>query len=287
MQPPDHFEPATKYRAPGNPTWSARRGQRFVNPNHPAWEMKVSRALATPRPCEVEGCGTTREDVGRYCTHHRNRLKFHGHPTAGHLPRKYLGTWIVLAERYLAQLDALEDGHPARQQLVLARHWWSVQVASSDGYAAVNWRQHQSHETRWRRYVSAISRHGFTVDRVLALVAAFYVAREVLSAMLQSDQHERFQLARLVLQSVNIPMPAWHTRPGDAEIPGLRFMLWAGEKLQKALGLFAGSCAMAIMGNAFGGFPSPEDTRPVSKTAATRAAARPRFKPLTETEDGE
>jgi hypothetical protein len=114
----------------------------------------------------------------------------------------------------------------------------------------------------------------------------FYVAREIMPNVAAADDaHERHQLARLILISVNHPIPAWHTRPGSVEIPGWRFMQWAGERLQKGIGLFCGYCAMALMGDPQAGFPAPANQKPVSRSAAQKAAVRPRYRPLDELDE--
>jgi hypothetical protein len=274
--PIDPYKP--RRANPGALAWAARKGTRTINPRHPSFEVKVTAAQARGLTCDVEGCYRFREDFGHLCTSHRTWQRHHGDPTAGHLPRKRLGNWIVLGSRLIRQIDDLEDGHPARGHLALARHWWQVQVAQAEGYAGVSWRPHQSHEARWKRYVAAITAHGFNTDRVLALAITFYLAREIIpNSCAASDDHERHQLARLVLQSVNVKRPVW--QGGAAEVPGYRFMQWAGERLRKGIGLFCGHAAQALRGDPWGGYPSLEDQRPVPKTTATKAARRPRYRP--------
>jgi hypothetical protein len=279
--------PFGRPKPPGNPDWRRRAGNRTVSERHPKWERNVDRQQAKGYRCIVEGCRRGCEDVSaRYCMHHRHRRRIYGHPTAGHLPRHLLGVWICEAARYLKQVDQLEDNHPAKQALVLARHWWRCQASRADGFAAVSWRAGESLETRWKRYVSTITRHGFTTDKVLALAIAFYMAREVIPGNAAADDHhERHQLARTVLFSVIPKLPSWHTRPGAAEIPGWRFWQWSGEKLQKGISLFAGSCAAAILGRSFGGYPALADTSPVPKSAAANASKRPQFRPTNQWSD--
>jgi hypothetical protein len=279
MQPPPeaygpnftpYVEPTKRNR--GNPTFIARAGRRTVNERHPSFEVPVSRALEKHRQCEVDQCFRKAEDFGHLCARHRLWERDHGHPTAGHLPRQYLGYWIVYAQRYIKQLDKLSAGHPAKDRLTLARHWWNTEVARAHGYAATNWRPHQSHRTRWYRHIDNITLAGFTTDKVLSLVAAFFCVRY----KLQSDNHELFQLARLVLQSATLPYPPWHSCAGKTELIGKRFALWAGNRLLKALGTFCGGVAQVIQGEPFGGFPPLEASRPVTPSVAARAAARRR-----------
>jgi hypothetical protein len=289
MQPDDAlYGPITPYapsrRTRGSDAWAARKGTRTINPRHPSFEVKVTAAQARGLTCDVEGCHRMREDFGHLCVRHRNRQRHHGHPTAGHLSRKLLGNWIVLGQRLIKQIDRLDDGHPARGHLALARHWWNVQVNQSEGFDRVSWRPHQSNETRFKRMVAVIAAHGFGTDRVLALMIAFYMARSILpGSCAEDDDHERHQLARLVLQSVNVKRPVWHG--GGAEIPGFRFMQWAGDRLQKNLGLFAGHAAQALLGDPWGGYPVLEDNSPVARSTAMKAAKRPRYRPPDEYDD--
>jgi hypothetical protein len=239
--------------------------------------LERSRRRVDVRPRDV----TARRKTSATCAHIIVSQRFHGHPTADNLPRQSLGAVIVTAQRYLKQLSRLEDSHPVKQSLILARHYWDLHAARAQRYASIHWRPHQSHETRWNRMVSTITRHGITTDKVLALVIALYIQQEHKIGWLAfDDDYFRFQLARLVLQSVIIRRAPWLRSPGTPEVPGLRFMLWAGTRLQQDLGLFCGRCAAAIVGEAGLGFPAPTDQRPISKSAATRAAQRARYKPL-------
>jgi hypothetical protein len=126
----------------------------------------------------------------------------------------------------------------------------------------------------------------FSVDQLIALAVAFYVAREVIPAnAAASDDHEKFQIGRLLLFSVSQKMPSWSTRPNSPETPGIRYMLYAGQKIQNGLGVFAGAAALAILGAPYAGYPLLEDTRPVSQSAATKAAQRRIYRPLNEDPD--
>jgi hypothetical protein len=135
---------------------------------HPSFEGPIQRALAKGRQCDDAGCFKLSEDFGHLCMDHRNAERRHGHPTAGSLPRKYTGAWIVQARRYIAQLDQLDENHPARRQLALARHWVSMQFYRAAGYDNVSWKAGQSNETKWRRHAATLERHGVVVDEVLA-----------------------------------------------------------------------------------------------------------------------
>jgi hypothetical protein len=118
------------------------------------------------------------------------------------------------------------------------------------------------------------------------VIAFFIAAREVFPSLAAWDlQHERFQLARLVLHSVPPRLPAWR-RAAEPEWLGLRFAQWAGKRLQEQLGPFCYRAAMAIIrGETSAGYPLLADQRRLSQTAANRAARRPRFRPINEADD--
>jgi hypothetical protein len=285
------YGPITLFKPPrantGSPAWIARKGTRTISERHPVWEWKIDSTQSKGYICTVAGCGRRCEDFSaRLCLKHRNWERHHGDPTAGNLPRKLLGNWIVLAERYIHQLDALEEGHPARAHLALARHWFNSSLSRAKGYVGASYRPGESHETRWNRYLANLTRHGITVNHMLALGTAFYMARAMIPGMCaESDKHERFQFARLILLTVTPKRPEW--RGGYAEKPGLRFMLWAGERFQKALGLFSGYAAQALLGDPWGGYPSLEDNSPVAKSTAMKAARRPWYRPPNNYDDDE
>jgi hypothetical protein len=266
----------------GNPAWIERKGQRTFNERHMDWEVNIDKAKARGHRCTVAGCFEACEDVSaRLCLRHRNHQRRTGDPVAGNLKRQLLGPWIILAGRYLKQLENLPKDHVAKRQLVLARHWWSVQVTKSIGYEGLSWRMNQSPDTKWRRLVANITRHGIDTDKVLSLAIAFYIARELLPGNCAvTDQHQRHQVAKLVLGSTKLPLPSWHSQAGAQEGLGFRFMQFAGQRLQEGLGVFCGNAALAILGRQWGGYPPLEDTSPVSQSAAAMAVKRPRYRPL-------
>jgi hypothetical protein len=258
-----------------HPEWIARAGRQSWNPRHDGFERRVRQARAKGYRCHA--CGNPTEDLSaHWCLKHRDHIRKYGDPLAKHLPRKLLGRWICLASRYLKQVSALPGDHVARSQLNLARWWLRSQVSSAAGCETLSWRQGESHERRWKRHLSKVARH-FAVDELIALAVEFYVAREVIPVnAAASDGHEKFQIARLILFSVSQQLPSWHTRPGEQERPGLRYMLHAGSKIQAGLGMFAGAAASAVRGQEWGGYPDLADRRPVSQSAATKAAQRRR-----------
>jgi hypothetical protein len=163
----------------------------------------------------------------------------------------------------------------------LARWWWNVQVGRSAGYEGLSWRLHQSPDTKFKRYVANLNRHGVTTDKVLALATALYIARELIpESVAATDDHFRFQFCRLIIQSASLPLGPWHSQAGRPEPLGYRFAQHAGGKLQDGLGMFAGCAASAILGRPFAGFPDLADKSPVPPSVAQKAVKRPRYQPL-------
>jgi hypothetical protein len=274
---PQHRRGGSKW-VPGMKGFTPRSDRYLSSPNSQRWLSAARRNVG--RQCEVEDCWAPVERGGRLCFKHRNAKRARGHPTGSNLPRRMLGPWAAAAMSYLGVIDRQPEGNPARSQLALARHYLTVRFAQSQGFEGLGWRPGQSHEVRLKRHLANLRRHGVTPDRLLALIVAFYCAREFL-AVLEDQDHERFQLGRLILQTVSLPL-TYHGRPEDH---GFRYLVWLGQLLMEQFGTFAAWTAHSLLtGKGQAGWPDPVFPTP-TKAEITKAIKRTVYRPLSGDED--
>jgi hypothetical protein len=181
---------------------------------------------------------------------------------------------LIKAIRDLPEDDA------ARRQLEHTELRIRCQLEDSRGYDLRSWRPGLSATLRQRRRFGNLAAAGVTPDRIIAMVAGMYSARDVFQSYFLSDRQWLHQLGRSVAMLATLPKS---TAVGPFGDEGLLSSVAVpmGEWLVDRVGTFAGALSATLQsGRGFGAVPAlTAGMSPPSKSACRQAIARKQWRP--------
>jgi hypothetical protein len=180
----------------------------------------------------------------------------------------------------LRLIQAIKD-HPRTDELVRAKMlianaetWLRAQLERYRGYDLVGYRPGMPAKQRQGRRLGNLANAGITPDRILALMAGFYVAREVLPNSFHTDRHWFTQMGRAVCLMATLPKRAWPPYTDEGVLVSVAEPI--GRLLVEHVGVTAGSLAQVVMtGQGFGALPPlTAGLEPPSKATCAAAISR-------------
>jgi hypothetical protein len=237
------------------------------------------------KPCEI--CFRPARPSRRYCNSCRQVDQRTGDPRSR---SQFQLKWIAReVADVLRLIQAIKD-HPKTDEMVRAKMvlanaetWIRAQLERCRGYELVGYRPGMSAKLRQQRRLGNLANAGIIPDRILALVAGFYVAREVLPNSFYMDRHWYTQTGRAVCLMAALPQQTYQP-PFKDEGVMVSVAEPLGRLLVKHVGDTAGSLAEVIMtGRPFGAIPAlTAGFRPPSKLACAMAIKKTMWRPREE-----
>jgi hypothetical protein len=211
----------------------------------------------------------------------RQRLGRYGDPQAtGAFPIKWVARDVAEALRLIKAIRKLPADHQARLQLDHAERYLTVQMDNCRGYELRGYRPGMSQTLRQKRRWGNLLAAGIKPERILALVAGMFTARDNFEAFWLSDRHWHHQLGSAVCRLATLPKSFCNPPFKDEGVLG-GVAVPIGEQLVDRVGVFCGGVSLALQtGRTFGAIPAlTAGLPPPAKSTCLKAIQRKQWKP--------